>query len=143
MLDASMALIERDAAPRRMSRRGRSLLDTLDLDAIAERRIANARALAAALDDVGIATAVPVRSLEVPSHLPVRVADPVATQAALARAEVYCPIHWPRPQGFATQEAWPDDLLSLPVDHRYDHVDMQRIAQELQHTAFDLAGVTR
>ncbi len=143
MLDASMALIERDAAPRRMSRRGRSLLDTLDLDAIAERRIANARALAAALDDVGIATAVPVRSLEVPSHLPVRVADPVATQAALARAEVYCPIHWPRPQGFATQEAWPDDLLSLPVDHRYDHVDMQRIAQELQHAAFDLAGVTR
>lgn len=131
MLDASMALIERDAAPRRMSRRGRALLDTLDLDALAQRRIANARALAAALADVGIETAVPVASLEVPSHLPVRVADPEAAQAALARAEVYCPIHWPRPQGFATQDEWPDDLLSLPVDHRYDEQDMRRIAHEL------------
>lgn len=143
MLDASMALMERDAAPRRMSRRGRALLDTLDLDAIAERRIANARALADALDDVGIETAVPVGSLEVPSHLPVRVANPLAVQAALARADVYCPIHWPRPQGFATQEAWPDDLLSLPVDHRYDLDDMLRIAHELRLVARELAEATR
>ena len=131
MLDASMALLERDWAPRRMSRRGRAVLDALDLGALAQRRIANAHVLAAALDDVGIATAVPVASLEVPSHLPVRVADPLATQAALARAEVYCPIHWPRPRGFSTQAAWPDDLLSLPVDHRYDEQDMRRIAREL------------
>ncbi|MFC7432510.1 MULTISPECIES: DegT/DnrJ/EryC1/StrS family aminotransferase [unclassified Agrococcus] len=132
LLDASMALLERDRLPRRASRRGRGLLDALDLDALARRRVRNARVLADALVSAGIAPAVDPDALSVPSHLPVRVADPSATQAAMAAAAVYCPIHWPRPTGFAAREPWPDDLLSLPVDHRYDDRDMQRIAMQLE-----------
>lgn len=132
LLDASMALLERDRLPRRISRRGRSLLDGLDLDALARRRVRNASVLAAALADVGIAPAIDPGMLSVPSHLPVRVADPVATQAAMAAARVYCPIHWPRPRELATEPTWPDGLLSLPVDHRYDDRDMQRVARELE-----------
>jgi dTDP-4-amino-4,6-dideoxygalactose transaminase len=112
-----------------MSSSSVALVRRLDLVEIARRRRSNARALATALAQRDVRLlADPRASTDVPSHLVVVVPDPRALQAALAGRGVYCPRHWPRPMLVAVP-TWPDRLLSLPVDQRYDQADMSRIAE--------------
>lgn len=129
-LDAATHVLEESDAARSISRRGRATLAALDLAALAAARRRNAATLTEALPR-RVELAVHPDSVDVPSHVPIRVAEPRALQRQLARERIYCPIHWPRPPGFATDDAWPDGLLSLPIDHRYEAADMHRIASEL------------
>lgn len=116
-------------AGRAMSRASRALVQRLDYAAIVRRRRANAVALAAALAHLGVELlADPRESADVPSHLVAVVPQARALQAALAEHGVYCPVHWGRPALVAVSR-WPDNVLSFPIDQRYDAEDMARVAQ--------------
>lgn len=95
----------------------------LNYSAMSERRAQNARFLRSLL----AGTCLPVIEAEVPSHLVIRVEDPSEAQASLARRGIFCPIHWPKPPE-VDESMFPDDLLSLPVDHRYGEDDMLAVA---------------
>lgn len=127
---ANDLLIDR-LAGRAMSRASSSLVRRLDYIEIAGRRRSNAIALATSIAERGVCLlADPRESDVVPSHLVVVVPRPRALQGALAERGIYCPIHWERSQLVATS-AWPDQLLSIPVDQRYDAADMMRVAEAL------------
>ncbi len=102
-------------------------LSHLNYELLAERRVGNARALSSFLDGVVDIINPPVgRTL--PSHLVIRVPDAKRAQAFCAARQVFCPIHWPQTSLTFSHYSWPNDLLSLPVDHRYDDTDMRRVA---------------
>ncbi|MGJ9411593.1 hypothetical protein ACHAAC_02690 [Aeromicrobium sp. CF4.19] len=108
--------------PALLSPRTLEALSRLSHRQLANRRTSNAEALRSAL---------PVNheilvEASVPSHLPLRVDEPRAMQQALAKQAIYCPIHWPRPPRLA-EASFPCDLISLPIDHRYNRADMSRI----------------
>lgn len=56
-----------------------------------------------------------------------------ALRRALIRESVYCPVHWPRPEGCVS--ALYDGELSLICDQRYDEEDMLRIIGIMQKAA--------
>jgi hypothetical protein len=112
-----------------------SIVRRLDLAEVAERRRRNFAALAAAIAGLGLAPIAPLAPGAVPLCLPVRVRERDRVRAALAREDIYCPVHWPVPTGheaalginrlYATE-------LSLVVDQRYEEEDMERIASALR-----------
>lgn len=108
-------------------------LRSLPYERMARIRMANATHL-----QKGLSGRVPYHVVSegvVPSHVVLHVADPKAMQARLARRGVYCAIHWPRVERVAGIAAWRDDLLSVPVDHRYGapHMELavEMIVEEL------------
>lgn len=132
-MDDANEVLESSDRPRSIDSRSRRTLERLNLDLISARRRANATALVEALS--GFTRVVPAVSFgahETPSHLPLRVAAPRTLQRRLAARRIYCPIHWSRPEGFAHGLAWPDDLLSVPVDHRYSPSSMRRVADVIR-----------
>lgn len=66
-----------------------------------------------------------------PAFLVLRTAEPETLQGLLAKRGVFCPIHWPRPLQVPPRILWRDDLLSLPVDHRYGRQEMEHIGRML------------
>ncbi|MDO5452109.1 MAG: hypothetical protein Q4F56_03410, partial [Candidatus Saccharibacteria bacterium] len=104
-------------------------ISTLNYEVLRERRRSNSAWLRERLLDLpGIDT---VNAAVVPSHLVIQVEGAQQVQKKLSQAGIYCPIHWPRPERLKNIK-WRDDLLSLPIDHRYDINDMQRIAEKIQ-----------
>lgn len=128
--------LEADDHPRSADVRSSATLARLDFGSMAARRRDNAAALIEALaDDAAIAPAVTFAPRETPSHVPLRVTEPVSLQRRLAARRIYCPIHWARPAGFATGWAWPENLISVPVDHRYSPTVMRRVADAIREEA--------
>ena len=70
-----------------------------------------------------------------PAFLVLDVAHPKAWQQQLADRGVFCPIHWPRPQQVPEQLPWRSGLISVPIDHRYGHGDMERVARAITEVA--------
>jgi hypothetical protein len=127
--EASTAVLEAEVAAARCSERTTEVIRSLDYEALRARREANSRALRNHL--AGLGGVAVVAAAQIPSHLVVSVGDAAAVQAKMARQGVFCPIHWPRPERL---RAIPRrvDLLSLPLDHRYDPTDMERVASTLK-----------
>jgi hypothetical protein len=130
-------LAEELVEPAPMSQQSSALLLRLNLGALAERRSANAAALIATLDAGGQVEVVGVGAAAVGArpYVAIRTRDGAKLRRQLVPLGIYCPIHWPRPGGLAADASWDSGLLSLPVDHRYDHADMVRIAQEVTRLA--------
>jgi hypothetical protein len=122
-----------------MSERTRRALDRIDVDAIATRRIANARTLAALLPDHVL-----WRDLGswAPGYVPLLVADPAAAVRGLAAEGFFCPRHWatlPSPVAeFPEAHFLAAHLLSLPCDQRYGTCDMARLADAVRRHALPL-----
>lgn len=57
-----------------------------------------------------------------------------AVRRKLVEAQIYCPIHWPKPEqvptGFKANKIY-DTELSLICDHRYSIDDMERLVREV------------
>jgi hypothetical protein len=121
------------SAPRLLDPKITAQARSLDLDTLRQRRVTNATTLASALESCqGI---IPLRGMlqtGVPAYLACRTTSPRALQARLATRQIYCPIHWPYAEGLQRRD-WPNDLISLPVDHRYSAADMERVAREVQN----------
>lgn len=111
------------------SKRTIETLSEFDYEELRCRRRNNAGALRSYLADIK-----KVETLifaDVPSHLVVRVSDAKQIQSLLARKGIFCPIHWPQPERLKNTP-WRNDLLSLPIDHRYTPHDMRRMAREIE-----------
>jgi hypothetical protein len=119
---------ERQLTPARASTRTRLALGHLDYEGFAKRRSQNATVLTAHLDEAGV-DVVAGTDAAVPSHVVVRANEPKQVQRALADLGIYCPIHWPRPPQVPSTLAWIDDVISLPIDHRYSERDMEHVAK--------------
>jgi len=119
--------------PAAMSSRSLESLRHLDFSAMSEARSFNfatllegVQHLAVVNDDLDGGT---------PAYLVLRTPEAEALQAMLAERGVYCPIHWPRPLRVPPQLPWRDDLISVPIDHRYGRQEMEYIGQTLNEVA--------
>ncbi|WP_191564274.1 aspartate aminotransferase family protein [Janibacter melonis] len=119
--------------PTAMSRKSRSIIDALNFEIIANRRRANADELLNRVEQINAVRALPDYSRTiVPAFITCQVSDARTVQQALSKQGIFCPVHWPRPDQLAATP-WRNDLISLPIDHRYDRDDMVRISSALQH----------
>lgn len=133
LFERANADMESSIEPHGVTPRTAETIRRLDFEAFAARRLTNSLVLAAELRRIGLPMVNdPVSGGFAPSHLVIRISQAREAQAALARESIFCPIHWPRPLAIEWRGPWPDDLLSLPVDHRYTEADMARIADALE-----------
>lgn len=133
VLDAANAALDSDDQPRVPGARTLGVLARLPYEALAARRAGNARALLDVLAGIdGLLTVTDLQITPVPSHVVVRTDNPRALQRRLARRRIYCPVHWPKPDGFADGLDWPLDLMSVPIDHRYDINDMRLVGAAIR-----------
>jgi hypothetical protein len=119
---------------RTMSATSAQLLATVDMSEAGRRRVANFRALHAAL---GARNAVGLPLDDVSDAVPMCypfVAARDVDRSALTRAGVFVPAFWPEIEartapGFARERAFARRLLPLPIDHRYGPADMDALAR--------------
>lgn len=124
---------EDDLLPRRISSRSLRTLETLTYEKLAEQRRANFDALERLLD--GQFCMLQGLDSVVPSHGVIRIPHAREVQRHMAEQGVYCPIHWGPAKLLEDVASWPDDILSLPIDHRYGLDHMRYIARALQEVA--------
>ncbi|MFA4894821.1 hypothetical protein [Microbacterium sp.] len=122
--------LERTGRLQRASSRSVDTIAVLPYEAMAQARLVNAAHLRARLTAAAIDSFQTVDG-DVPSHLVLSVDEPKRLQAGLAARGVYGAIHWPRVTGVAGLAAWRSDLFSVPIDHRYDRGDMERVARAI------------
>ncbi|QOH58097.1 hypothetical protein C6Y44_20595 [Rhodococcus rhodochrous] len=111
-----------------MSRQSEVLLASLDYESLSRRRESNATYLAAGLDDISSIRIVNREAVTTaPPYLVVSSDRVLELRTHLTAQGVYCPIHWPPPKESELRRRWKSPVLSMPIDHRYNHRDMQRI----------------
>ena len=129
----SERLIEASTTPRRIDHRAADMLSVLNVGDLATRRRRNAETLVARLAAVaGIRPLAGIVDALSPAYLTCRVDEAAALQSTMASEGIFCPIHWPRPN-LLSPASWPRDLISLPIDHRYDASDMNRMGDAIAH----------
>lgn len=127
-----------DAPPRRCSWMARQILDRADVVEASHRRRCNWLSLSALLGD-GFYGVKPLHGSLGPDEVPLAFVIRVtqgrrdALRAALAARAIYCPVHW-KLRGEASIEArcLASEMLSLPIDQRYDESDMRRVRDVLR-----------
>ncbi len=130
-------LTESSPTPAPMSERSRSVVRRLDYAALRKQRRANFAAIRDGLAGSSHPVVETSAGWATPSHAVVAARDPRALQVHLSRHGVYCPVHWVAPADprLTAVGGWRGNLLSLPVDHRYDPDDMARIVALLRDPA--------
>ena len=107
-----------------------------DVEKVRKLRRANAGYLYEKLSGIpGIRFAFPVERMEVPLFVPVILERTKrdALRRMLIQNQVYCPIHWPRPE--ECKNVLYDQELSLICDQRYGKEDMERIVAVVKEFA--------
>lgn len=132
--------LDRSAIARAPSWLSCALLDEADVPRMKARRRANLEVLVSRLQEVRRPGG-PLRVFhpvlapgEVPLVCPVRVPAEVrdALRSRLADRRIFCPIHWRLDAGAApAAQTLASQMLSLPLDQRYDECDMRRLADEV------------
>ena len=121
-----------DAAPHRMSRLSRELVERFDVDDFARRRTDNAAALLLRLPQWAALSSERLLA-GAPPGLPVSVDDAAAVAARMADKGIFCARHWadiPSPADqFPVEHQLSRRLLTLPCDHRYAAAEMDRVAE--------------
>lgn len=113
-----------------------AIYKTADLSAIRTRRRENAKYLHEHLD---LQFMSPLTDQACPLFVPVffdTKDERDRVRKKLIEAEIYCPIHWPKPSmipGDYEANKIYDRELSLICDQRYDIADMERIAKQMNH----------
>jgi len=72
----------------------------------------------------------PIDDMDCPLFVPVLLPRRDEIRAHLIKNEIYCPVHWPKPEGCVSNIY--DLELSLICDQRYGIVDMERIVSTLK-----------
>ena len=118
--------------PRPISDLTRSVLNNLDLTAVADRRRRNARRLLERLGEFTLFSAEELL-MGTPCGVPVLTCDAGRVVERMAARRVYCARHWADlpspPAAFAAEHELSRRLLTLPCDHRYGDADMDRVAE--------------
>ena len=96
---------------------------------IKNRRRENYQYLAKDLKNIALYPSLP--DAVVPLGFPIKLANRDQVRTRLFEAEIYPPIHWPLenvvPLDFKESHALSQQIMTLPVDQRYDQADMDRI----------------
>ncbi len=108
------------------------LIKCCDIDRIKARRQANFKRLKSRLNSLGIQPAVEFDENDCPFALPIRVPNRDEFRKYLIDNMVYCAVHWPsdgireseREQAVANSR----ELISLPIDQRYEKEHMDYVA---------------
>lgn len=117
-----------------MSFKSKSLLSGIDFSRVRALRQANACFLFNCLKEIGIAPVLDVPISSVPLFVPIYLKNRDEVRHRLFQREVYCPIHWPLPSGISLKRGgkMAEHELSLIVDQRYTHSDMEMILELLK-----------
>lgn len=112
------------------------LFEKLDLNEIATRRKNNSSFLNTELLKLGINPIVINSQTQVPLFIPIRLKNRDSVRRQMFSQNIFCPVHWPCPKGFALTRAeeLSQNELSLIVDQRYDENDMKRIIDIIKKT---------
>jgi len=117
----------------------RQLLNKLDIDSIGQVRRSNYVYLFDHLSEIEHITPLFHKNLlgeQIPIGLPVLIKDRDRVRKELRTKAIFCPAHWP-----LLQEKWiheykdsmtlAENLMTLPIDVRYDIKDLDRLINEL------------
>lgn len=112
------------------------LVNRLDIEFIKDRRKDNYIYLINELDKRGFKPLFKYCDEIIPVGLPIFVNNRDVIRKELRKRNIYCPVHWD-----VRDEYWvkdftdsyniADKILTLPIDQRYDKVDMDRLIMEL------------
>lgn len=119
-----------------MSAEASDILAQTNLDAVAEKRKANARYLFEELLKLGLSPILPVKENQVPLFVPVLIDRRNEVRRELRKNGIFCPVHWPLREDMlqlATGRLMAEKELSLVIDQRYNIVDMQSIVAVLRN----------
>ena len=72
----------------------------------------------------------PIEDMDCPLFVPILLHDRNEIRKALSSAQIYCPVHWPRPDSCDSNLY--ERELSLICDQRYKEEDMERIISALK-----------
>lgn len=125
------ARLEEQGRIRLATSRTREELARLDYNGLADRRVRNASVLRHAVAELGGVRLVHASPGSPDSHVVISVDRPRELQRYLAQERIYCPIHWPEPRNWGAPD-WRNDVISLPVDHRYARQDMERVVDSIR-----------
>lgn len=104
-------------------------LDHVDLERQQSIRRENARILYKGLS--GKAQFMfPVENMDCPLFVPILIPNRDKVRTHLTKNEIYCPVHWPRPEGCESNIY--NQELSLICDQRYGIEDMERIVSTIK-----------
>jgi hypothetical protein len=130
---AAEAAFEVASEPAPMSSRSVEQLEHLDFSAMRRARTSNFGVLREQL--TGMSVVNDDCADGTPAYLVLRSRQPKALQTLLADRGIYCPIHWPRPPQVPDDIAWNEDLISVPIDHRYGHREMVYVGRTVSEVA--------
>ena len=115
----------------------------ISIKKIKEKRKQNYLYLKNEMEKRGIYPAVPLRSEEVPLVYPLRIHNNRNNlRSYLMHNHIYCAVHWPfdgfksEDRHFAKRNA--EELISLPIDQRYDEAHVQYMVDTLNQYGGDL-----
>jgi dTDP-4-amino-4,6-dideoxygalactose transaminase len=123
LLSAS-GVLEGTLEPHRMDGRSFELLEYLPYGRFIQSRRHNFAALTEQLASVRDISILNQENTSIATHLVLRTSDSSGVRQKLAERGIYCPMHWPRPDGLPAQVPWKDGHFSIPIDHRYSTDDM-------------------
>jgi hypothetical protein len=123
-LVSASGVLEGTLEGHRMDDRSFELLTYLPYDRFIKSRRDNFAALTEQLVSVSGISILNDENTSVATHLVLRTPDSNAVRRKLAERGIYCPVHWPRPNGLPKDVPWKDGHFSIPIDHRYSTEDM-------------------
>lgn len=107
----------------------RNYLENVDVERQREVRRENARVLYGGLRDQ-VQFMFPIEDMDCPLFVPILLPNRDKVRAYLSKNKIYCPIHWPKPNGCESNIY--NMELSLICDQRYGIEDMERIVSTLR-----------
>ena len=107
----------------------RDFLGSADVEQQRRIRRENARALYEGLSGK-VQFMFPAENMDCPLFIPILLPNRNEVRAHLTKNEIYCPVHWPKPEGCESNIY--DLELSLICDQRYGIEDMKRIVSVIK-----------
>lgn len=127
----------------RMSDLAHFIIGCVNVSALTERRRSNARRLKKRLDEMGLYGVCDFSETECPLVYPLRVKNRDSFREYLTEHRIYCAVHWPfGAVGQAEREnaaELSETLISLPIDQRYKHEDMDYLAEVISRFGGELS----
>lgn len=107
----------------------RDYLDRVDVEGQRKIRRENAKVLYEGLKNK-VQFMFPEQDMDCPLFIPILLPNRNEVRAHLTKNEIYCPVHWPKPEGCESNIY--SQELSLICDQRYGIDDMERIVSTLR-----------
>lgn len=102
----------------------RAYLERVNVDEQIRIRRENAKVLYEGLTGI-VQFMFPIKDMDCPLFVPILLPNRDEVRKHLTKNEIYCPVHWPKPEGCESNIY--DSELSLICDQRYRIEDMKRI----------------